>query len=278
MLSIFGKGDEVSQDNYEPLVEKEWEELSAFLRMKLGSTQQVFDWFISRWGKEARYKVDDESMKSKTSFFYLEGKRENRVLLVAHADTVWDSRYVGYTGEHDIAVEQGNVRSTNMVAGLGADDRAGCAMLSLLKETGHSILVTEGEERRRTQNIPLFSQDGPLFIQINENHQFVVQLDRKNGNDFRCYSVDSDDFVKFIESRTKYIRPDDNDNHHADIEILCRSICGVNFSIGYYNEHCPRHDRPHEHEYLKLTEWKRTLDTVRKLIEPADLPRFPLTR
>lgn len=268
----------MAHDDFTPLSKLEWEVLSSFLRMKLGSTQQVFNWFTSRWGKEARYRVDDESMKSKTSFFYLEGKLENKVLMVAHADTVWDSRYVGYTGEHDIAVEQGIVRSTNMDAGLGADDRAGCAMLSLLKETGHSILVTEGEEHRRGQNIPLFPQDGPLFTQISENHQFVVQLDRKNGNDFRCYSVGSDDFVKFIESRTKYVRPYENDNRHADIEILCRSICGVNFSIGYYHDHCPNADYPNKHEYLNLAEWKRTLDTVRKLIEPADLPRFPLTR
>ena len=30
--------------------------------------------------------------------------------------------------------------------GIGADDRAGCAILWLLKDSGHSLLVTNGEE------------------------------------------------------------------------------------------------------------------------------------
>jgi hypothetical protein len=271
----------MTQEDFALLEEKEWEELSSFLRMKLGDTRQVFAWFIDRWGKDARYRADDESIRSKTSFFYLEGFRRNKVLLVAHADTVWDSRYVGYHGEHDIAIDQGIVRSTNKAAGLGADDRAGCSMLSLLRETGHSILVTEGEEQRIAQHIPLFPLDQGIFAEIHAKHQFMVQLDRKNSNDFKCYSVGSGLFKGYIHEQTDYEHIDDGGS--TDIVALCdqpvqNRICGANFSIGYYNEHHPRPGYPNDHEYLNLAEWKRTLDTVTKLIESANLPRFPLPR
>ena len=71
-------------------------------------------------------------------FVYIPGKREDRVLLVAHADTVWDEKYVeGLDGKP--VFEDGIYRSDNPDCGIGADDRAGCAMLWALKDSGHSL-------------------------------------------------------------------------------------------------------------------------------------------
>lgn len=274
----------MAHDGFAPLSDMEWEVLSDFLRMKLGSTHQVFDWFIDRWGKESRNRVDDESLRSKTSFFYLEGKLENKVLLVAHADTWWDTRYTDtpYYGTHDIRLEDGVVRSTVGEAGLGADDRAGCAMLSLLKNTGHSILVTEGEEQRglnTDHEIPLFPRDYDVFSEIHAKHKFMIQLDRKNSNDFKCYNVGSGLFKSYIHEQTGFDLIDDGGS--TDIVALCNQpvqnrVCGVNFSIGYYNEHSPSNRHPYGNETLNLAEWKRTLETVRELVKTEDLPKYPL--
>ncbi|MBR4664053.1 MAG: hypothetical protein IKO93_09280, partial [Lentisphaeria bacterium] len=62
-------------------------------------------------------------------FVYLPGSRENAVLLVAHADTVGRE-----TLEVDLEEDEKTIR--NRYGILGADDRAGCAMLWLLRDMG----------------------------------------------------------------------------------------------------------------------------------------------
>ena len=96
----------------------------------------------------------------KNNFVYVPGNREDRVVLVAHADTVWDSFYfkTGYLS--DIYSDSNNIKKDHLPVwndgkirqggwesyGLGSVDRAGCAMLYLLQNSGHSLLITDGEE------------------------------------------------------------------------------------------------------------------------------------
>ena len=63
--------------------------LEAFLSMPLKSSMRVFEAFINLNRFGTTYSIND----NKRSFLYIPGKRKDRVLLVAHADTVWDREY-----------------------------------------------------------------------------------------------------------------------------------------------------------------------------------------
>ncbi len=119
------------------------EVLRSFLEIPLGGADGVFDRFLEI--PDAIYR--GEGLER---FLYVRGSRSNKVLLVAHADTYWDHEYVYDLGPtHKIKIEDGNITAVNDEFGLGADDRAGCAMLRLLKDLGHSLLVTNGEEQKQ---------------------------------------------------------------------------------------------------------------------------------
>ena len=232
--------------------------LEQFLRFPLWNTNAVFGFFETINGAIFRGNPDNP----KERFLFIEGHKQKKVVLVAHADTVWDRAY-GY-GEvvHQVIREDNSFTST--CVGLGADDRAGCAMLWLLKESGHSILITDGEERGAIGSRWLMDEHKDLASKLNSEHQFMIQLDRRNGQDFKCYDVGNDEFREFIASNTGYSEP--NRSSLTDICTLCQDICGVNFSVGYYNEHSSA-------EFLNIYEWVNTLMVVKSLIS-MELPRF----
>ena len=151
--------------------------------------------------------------------------------------------------------------------GLGADDRAGCAMLWLLKDLGHSLLVTNGEEHGQTGSSWLMDHNKAIAEEINRDHQFVIEFDRRNGRDFKCYNVGTDEFRAYVAEKTGNTEPDRRAT--TDIVSLCRKIAGVNLSVGYHNEH-------HDNEYLNIAEWEHTLDVVQKWLSEGKLPKFSL--
>ncbi len=252
--------------------------LREFLEMPLENTDSVFKKFMELNMPGAIHEKGNGDFQE---FLYIPGTRKDRVVLVAHADTWWDSRWPENNGRHYLPRKElhidldhaghtiyRNMHGHQSGGGLGADDRAGCAMLYLLyllMEEKHSILVTEGEEHRsRGKGIALFPSRPELFDLINRKHQFAIQLDRENGKDFKCYNVGTEPFKSFISENTGYT--DIQDHGRTDIVVLCRRICGVNFSIGYYLKH-------QSNEYLDYTEWKNTLEMVRNLLS-MELPRF----
>ena len=88
-----------------------------------------------------------------------------RVLLTAHADTVFDypeavSR-ISFDGQRFF--------TTNTYAGIGADDRAGCAIVWLLKDSGHSLLITNGEEYGCRSACRIREEFPDLFAELNEH-------------------------------------------------------------------------------------------------------------
>ncbi|MDP4133080.1 MAG: hypothetical protein Q8882_03615 [Bacillota bacterium] len=235
--------------------------LMDFLSMPLDSTDAVFKKFRSLNG--AIYHKGDGN---KEGFVYVPGKREDRILLVAHADTNWDKSYQGRAVKHEVIFEDGNFKETKASVGIGVDDRGGCAMLYLLRKSGHSLLITDGELYGQVGANFLRSTDPQLFEEIN-SHCFAIQLGRRNAGEYKFYDLKvTKDFEEFIKDKTGYKNADAHGR--TDISALCRDICGVNFSIGYYNGNFPD-------EYLNFNEWKKTLDTVKDIITPKCV-RYPL--
>lgn len=196
------------------------------------------------------------------SFLYLPGNRPDRVLLVAHADTVWDEQ-LGFPPK--VLEEEGVLRSGDPALGLGADDRAGCAAIWALRDLGHSLLITGGEEKGLLGAKYLRDEHSSLYQDLNSSHRFAVQFDRQQGQQFKCYAVGSDEFRAYVEAKTGYHEPDRL--RGSDISVLCGTICGVNLSIGYRDEHTPQ-------ETQSIAEWEHTVQVSRRWLSEANLPRF----
>lgn len=231
------------------------EVLEMFLNCELGYPDEVFDKFVKLEGAKyyAHYDTPDA--------VYVPGKREDRVLLVAHADTVF-----GVPGKHKVILDGDTYRSGSMDYGLGADDRAGCAILWQLKDSGHSLLVTNDEEIGSLGAANIRDIHKELFDELND-HQYILEFDRRHAKDYKVYNIPvTDEFKRFIEDSTGYTEADRRSS--TDITRLCGKICGANLSVGYYREH-------HEDEYLVFTEWLNTLNVAREMLA-GEQKRFPL--
>ena len=239
--------------------------LTSFLCAPVQDTEPIF----SRFNQLPSARQHGTGM---ARFIYIPGTRMDRVLLVAHADTVWDNRMQFSQAQEAVALEpsfkNGIFTSVRSGIGLGADDRAGCALMWLLKDYGHSILVTDGEEFGRRGSTYLMSVHQELAEEINQKHQFALQFDLKGGRSFKCYSVGSPQFRMYLESATGYSEL--SPSCSTDIVTLCRTIAGANLSIGYHNAHSID-------EYLDYSEWHETLETCREWLATQPLPRFTTT-
>jgi hypothetical protein len=239
--------------------------LKEFLEVPLESSDLIFKRFSAL--PNADVVVRGNRPKR---FLYLRGQRKNKVLLVAHADTVWDEQCGrSFDTRHELLFSDGVIRSSSTKCGIGADDRAGCAMLWLLKDLGHSLLITDGEELGGMGSNWLMNtlENKDIAEEINAKHQFMIQLDRRHGLDFKCYSVGTDEFREYVKRVTGYSEPDRFS--YTDIVTLCRDITGVNLSVGYRNEHS-------HNECLHIEEWQNTLELCRRWLSDQELPRFTL--
>lgn len=233
--------------------------LKEFLNYPLGSGKAVLERFSGLEGSERRGEGSEQ-------FVFVRGRRKERVLLVAHADTVWDNiNDIGDANDHVIVQKDGIIISGTPGTGTGADDRAGCAILWLMKDLGHSLLITNGEESGGLGSNWLMDYNEDIADEINNSHQFAVQFDRRNASDYKCYTVGTQSFCSYIEMETGYSEPDPY--RYTDIVALCRRITGVNLSIGYYDEHT-------QNERLVIGEWLHTLEICRKWLSKSDLPLF----
>lgn len=194
----------------------------------------------------------------KENFVYVPGTREDRIVLAAHADAYWDTLYAWDTVQHSVKKTREGYVSGVPDRGFGADDRAGCAMLWLLRNSGHSLLVLDGEEHGQRGAHAIRESCPALFSEIN-SHNYIIQLDRRGSSDYKFYYLPvTDEFRDFVRNSTGY--SDAGMNSRTDIVVLCDKICGVNLSVGYYNEHKPE-------EKLVFDEWFNTLKIVEKMIK-----------
>jgi hypothetical protein len=224
--------------------------LLQFLNIPNGDSNAVFKMFEKLGGRS--------SGSGLSRYLYISGSRNDKVLLVAHADTASDDM-----NPKQLMVEGNKITNKNGL--LGADDRAGCAIVYLLAKSGHSILIVDGEESGCVGSIAVAKNS--TMSKIVNNHQFVVEFDRLGSTDFKCYSVGTDEFREYVSEVTGYSEP--NRESYTDIVVLCQDICGVNLSVGYYDEHS-------NEEYLIISEWSNTLNVARKWLSMSNIPKFSL--
>lgn len=230
--------------------------LEKFLSCDLASPKEVFGEF--RKLNNAQYFPEADG---NDDFIYIPGKRSDRIVLVVHADTVFAK-----SGQHKVLFENGIYSSGEYDVGIGADDRAGCAMLYLLKDSGHSLLITNSEELGCLGSRSIRENHCEIFDELN-NHMYFLELDRRNSQDFKTYHLPvSKEFKRFIAQETGFKEAEPKSS--TDITILCDKICGVNLSVGYYYEHT-------RNEILVYNHWKHSLDVVTKLLEKPQ-KKFPL--
>ena len=220
------------------------------------SKEQIFDVF-SKLPNSIYYKASDL-----TSYCYIPGKRSNKVLLIAHVDTVWDFR----NDKPNIALADNKYYiSLTPKRGIGADDRVGVMSLWALRNLGHSLLLLDGEESGCIASGMLI--DIPEMRQEINKHQFAIQFDRAGHEEIVFYNVGTNKFKNYVKCQTGYSI---EKGSFSDIVKICKDICGVNISVGYYNEHT-------EYEFLDKQQWLSMLKTVTKWLKQDDLPRFDNT-
>ncbi|MBR5095465.1 MAG: hypothetical protein IK095_10235 [Oscillospiraceae bacterium] len=240
--------------------EEEDRVLARFLAMPISSPDEVFAAFRDLPG------AIESHGGEKQGYLYVPGTRPDRVVLAAHADTFFDRAYHGQELSNTAVLEDGVYHGTDPSASIGADDRSGCAILWLLRDMGHSLLILDGEEHGQIGSHYLKEQDPELFREINE-HSYIVQFDRRGSSDLRFYSLPvTGAFVSFIREKTGY--QDVTGPGRTDIVALCRDVCGVNLSVGYYREH-------HADEILAVEEWRHTLHIAREMLSGPQ-ERYPL--
>lgn len=178
-------------------------------------------------------------------FLYAEGTVP--VMLTAHMDTV----------HHDNCTivcisEDGNVIMSPQ--GIGGDDRCGIYMaLKILEAHRCSVLFTEDEEIGCVGARKFCKTDyKPAAL------NYIIEFDRKNGNDAVFYSCDNPEFTKFCTDGTGF---EEASGSCSDISHIAPhlGVAAVNFSCGYYNPHTC-------HEYVKINEMERNIQRAIELI------------
>lgn len=234
--------------------------LERFLNIPVTDGSEIFRIFAQLPGA-----VFCHGEKPLERFVFVPGTKKNALVLVAHADTVWDDTY-GKSAQASVAFADGIFQSSVPDCGIGADDRAGCAMLWALRDSGHSLLIVDGEERGKIGARFLRTKHKKLFRKLN-HHRFMIELDRAGTNGCLFNQVDnSQAFMDYITSVFGF--QDDRQSGGCDLQILCRNICGVNIGVGYHGYHRPC-------EILVLEEWENTLHKLSMFLE-KDHPRFPI--
>ena len=236
--------------------------LKEFCSFDISTSKEVMKKFEELPGAIAHYDG------GKNNFVYIPGTREDRVLLVSHADTVWDEQYNEQDYKQEIFESYGALWGRNKDCGIGADDRAGCAILWLLRNSGHSLLITDGEEIGCVGSEYLRDNYPKLFDELND-HCYMMQFDRRECENYKVYRLPvSDEFIEFVERETGYYNSGKSSS--TDITRLCRDICGVNLCIGYYNEHTPN-------EAIVLEEWLQVLNLAEKILKEKQ-KKYPLVK
>ena len=232
--------------------------LQRFLGVPLSDGGEIFRMFAQLPGAVAA-----QGKRPLERYVYVPGTRADRVLLVAHADTVWDKAY-GKPAQTTVQFENGVFSGTNEQCGIGADDRAGCAMLWALRDSGHSLLVVDGEESGKRGAAFLRRSNLPLYRQLNK-HRFMIELDWQGTG--TCLYNQVDNTAQFKEYIAKTLGAKEDDfNGGCDLQVLCDAVCGVNLGVGYHQFHRPG-------ETLCLNEWEQTLKQLQKFLQ-QEHPRF----
>lgn len=244
------------------------EVLLDFLNQPLNTADGIFEKFAS---------IPDstiyEGNRPGERFLFIKGNRSDAATLVAHADTVFD-----VSGSHEIVEDGDIIRSGSQDYGIGADDRAGCAMLWLLKDLWHHLLVLDYEEATHKDGFGnctgsrYLMREHPKIAEIINLSSFVLEFDRRLAYGIRrehytSYNLPvTKEFRDFIESNTGFI--DDDSSGYTDILELCRDVCGANICVGYTNAHSVK-------ENISVSAFQNTYEIMRTLLSKV-LKRYAL--
>ena len=239
--------------------------LWEFLSYPLNTAEGILDRFAELPGA-----IRKKGNGSLEEFVYIPGTRSDRATLIAHADTVF-----AHEGDHKMIYEDGIIRSGQDGVGLGADDRAGCAILWLLKDTGHNLLIFDGEESNPYPpnckgSSFLIKKHSDILKEI-RNSSFMLEFDRRTAKAYTAYNSIriSQEFRDYLEIETGYT--DHDQCGYTDVCVLCaKGCCGVNISVSYYNAHS-------SNENINVIEWVQNYETYRKMLSKP-LKRYELDR
>ena len=186
-------------------------------------------------------------------YIYAEGTHP--VLLMAHMDTV----------HHDnctIVCVSEDGKYIMSPQGIGGDDRCGIYMiLQIVKDVHCSVIFTEDEE--------IGCVGARKFCKssyVPEKLNYIIEFDRKSGNDAVFYDCDNDEFEKFITNPDvgfKSAWGSCSDISHVAPHL---KVAAVNLSSGYYSPHT-------QHEYINLEEVENNIKRAMVLIN-TDTPRY----
>ena len=234
--------------------------LGEFLSFPVNSAENIFSRFERLPGA-----ISGKGATPLQRYVCIPGVKENKLVLIAHADTVWDDAY-GHSANAAVCYENGIFKSANPDCGIGGDDRAGCAMLWALRNSGHTILLVNGEEKGKHGAKYLKKSNPALFRQLNQ-HRFMIELDWQGTGGCLYHQVDyTKQFHAYITNTLGF--QDDCKKGGCDLQILCQRICGVNIGVGYHKQHSPK-------EYVSLEEWENTYRCLCSFLERAH-PRFAI--
>lgn len=243
--------------------------LINFLEQPLNTADSIFNIF-----KEVHGATIYQGEKPGERFLFIEGHRPDAATLVAHADTVFK-----HAGNPTLKEEGDWILSGRSEYGIGADDRAGCAMLWLLKDLGHHILICDYEEGNHEDAVGgcvgskyLMRAHHDIAKIINAS-SFAFEFDRRlaygtRKEHYTCYDLPvSKEFRAFIENNTAFI--DDDNKGCTDIMEICTEICGANICVGYANAHTAE-------EKISISAFENTYHLMNELLRKP-LQRYPLT-
>lgn len=186
---------------------------------------------------------------------YIVGIGDIPIALVAHMDTVYKTPVKNLYYDE----KKGTIWSPE---GLGADDRAGIFAIIKIIESGlrPSVIFTTDEEVGGLGASALSEKECPI-----PNLKYLIQLDRRGMNDCVFYECHNPLFTEYIES-FGFI---EQYGSFSDISFLCPEweICGVNLSVGYFDEHSVI-------ETLYVPALLDTIKKVKTMLKANDIPTF----
>ena len=185
---------------------------------------------------------------------YIVAEGQIPVALVAHMDTVFEESIIR-KGRELFYDENYNVMFCPY--GAGFDDKAGIfAILKIIREGYRPhIILTTNEERGALGAMALAKLKCPF-----SDLKYMVQLDRRGGEDCVFYECDNRDFIDYVEK----FGFTHNYGSFSDISELAPAweVAAVNLSIGYRDEHS-------ESEILFVTQMEATINKVKKMLDDA---------